>query len=177
MTSPEITRPGEERVQTGATVEGFHVSPVSHLWLGRLVEIDSSWNPKSWSVRLFERELSSLTSRVRGLFVESELIGYLIAHVVCDEGHIVSFGLAPEWRGKGGGAYLLKDFLRAARLEGVRAISLDVRVSNIRARALYERCGFTTAGIRNRYYSDNGEDAITMRLEGLLESGKSRGPR
>jgi len=177
MTPPESIRPGEESVQTGATVEGFHVSPVSHLWLGRLVEIDSSWNPRSWSVRLFERELSSVTSRVRGLFLGSELIGYLIAHVVCDEGHIVSFGLAPEWRGKGGGAYLLKDFLRAAGVEGVRAVSLDVRVSNLRARALYERHGFITAGIRKRYYSDNGEDAITMRLEGVPVPGKSSGPR
>lgn len=170
MGLPGIQRPGEGILQTGVTAERFQVAPVSHFWLTRLVEIDSTWNPKSWSVQLFERELSSRTSRVRGLFVDSHLIGYLIAHVVCDEGHIVSLGVSPEWRGRGGGAYLLNDFLRSARIEGVRGVSLDVRISNMRARALYERCGFVAAGIRKRYYSDNGEDALTMRRDEFAET-------
>lgn len=144
---------------------GFSVSGLSHQWLGRLVEIDSSWNPKSWSVQLFEYELSNRCSAVRGLFFGEDLVGYLIAHVVFDEAHIVSFGLAPEWRGMGGGRALLKDFLRSASIEGVKVITLDVRVSNLGARALYESAGFKVVGVRKRYYSDNGEDALTMRLE------------
>jgi ribosomal-protein-alanine N-acetyltransferase len=164
MTTPDSKRPGQSEKQTGATM-GFHVAPVSHLWLGRLVEIDANWNPKSWSVQLFERELSNQSSRVRGLFHDDLLVGYLIAHVVCDEAHIVSLGLAPEWRGKGGGRVLLGDFLRMARLEGVVAVSLDVRASNEGAQKLYASLGFTVAGVRKRYYSDNGEDALTMRVE------------
>ncbi len=146
-------------------MDSFQVAPVSHLWLGRLVEIDSNWNPRSWSVQLFERELSNQSSRVRGLFVKDLLIGYLIAHVVCDEAHIVSFGIAPEWREKGGGKFLLADFLRMAPLEGVFVVSLDVRAGNQRAQNLYVRYGFSVAGVRRHYYSDNGEDALTMRVE------------
>ena len=165
MSIPGSDKPGPGERETGARQERFQVAPVSFVWLERLVEIDSTWNPKSWSSKLFERELSEPLARVRGLFVGEELVGYLIAHVVLDEAHIVSFGLAPEWRGKGGGRFLLADFLRYCRLQGVNVITLEVRVSNIAARVLYELSGFKTVGLRRQYYSDNSEDAITMRYE------------
>jgi ribosomal-protein-alanine N-acetyltransferase len=164
MATPESKVPGDANGKAGVNM-GFHVASVSHLWLGRLVEIDSNWNPRSWSVQLFEKELSSRSSRVRGLFAGEELVGYLIAHVVCDEAHIVSFGLAPDWRGKGGGRDLLFDFLRTCVVERVRVVTLDVRARNIPARKLYESCGFCVVGRRKNYYSDNGEDALTMRRE------------
>jgi ribosomal-protein-alanine N-acetyltransferase len=164
MATPEDTKPGESNGETGVDM-GFHVAPVSRLWLGRLVEIDANWNPRSWSVQLFEKELSSRASRVRGLFVGEDLVGYLIAHVVCDEAHIVSLGLTPELRGKGGGRFLLDDFLRICAAERVAVVTLDVRVSNIPARKLYEGRGFSVVGLRRNYYSDNGEDALTMRRE------------
>ena len=40
--------------------------------------------------------------------------------------------------------------------------TLEVRVSNTGAIALYERYGFRTVGTRRHYYSDNGEDALIM---------------
>jgi ribosomal-protein-alanine N-acetyltransferase len=164
MATPAHKLPGDADVETGADM-GFHVASVSHFWLGRLVEIDAHWNPKSWSVQLFERELSSRSSVVRGLFSGNDLVGYLIAHVVCNEAHIVSFGLAPKWRGIGGGRFLLREFLRSSRLEGITVVTLDVRVTNLRARKLYEESGFEVVGIRRNYYSDNSEDALTMRLD------------
>ena len=163
MADRDSLSPGHS-VETGVDMV-FHVSPVSHLWLGRLVEIDANWNPRSWSVQLFEKELSSRTGRVRGLFAGEDLVGYLIAHVVCDEAHIVSLGLAPEWRHKGGGRALVADFLRSCAVERVRTVTLDVRVSNLPARKLYESCGFFVVGLRRNYYSDNGEDALTMKRE------------
>ena len=39
-------------------------------------------------------------------------------------------------------------------------ITLEVRVSNHTAQALYKKYGLENAGVRKRYYSDNGEDAI-----------------
>jgi ribosomal-protein-alanine N-acetyltransferase len=164
MSNPDSAKPGQDNVKTGVDMD-FHVAPVSHLWLGRLVEIDANWNPKSWSVQIFEKELSSRSSRVRGLFAGHGLVGYLIAHVVCDEAHIVSLGIAPEWRGSGGGSVLMADFLRVCGVERVVSVTLDVRVSNLAARKLYESCGFSVVGLRRNYYSDNGEDALTMKRE------------
>ena len=147
----------------------IQASSLSQIWLDRLVQIDSSWNPKAWSIKLFEGELGNPTSRVRGVFSGECLEGYLIAHVVLDSAHIVSFGLAPQSRRKGLGSYLLKDFLRLADIENIRVVTLDVRVSNTAARALYSKFGFVDVGVRRKYYSDNSEDAITMRRQVIPE--------
>ena len=141
----------------------IQVASISSIWLPRLVDIDSSWNPRAWSLKLFERELINPAARVKGIFVAEELVGYLIAHVVCDEAHIVSLGVDPHWRNRGLGRMLLDDFLRAALVENVTAVTLEVRASNLTAQKLYHSAGFTVAGIRRRYYSDNSEDGLTMR--------------
>jgi ribosomal-protein-alanine N-acetyltransferase len=162
---PDATAGGPKSDETGAPPIKFQVAPVSSFWVDRLVQIDSTWNPRSWSHKLFEREFYNPVSRLRGVFQGELLVGYLIAHVVMDEAHIVSFGLHPEWRRCGAGTYLLSDYLRLSRLEGVRVVTLDVRQSNLPAQALYRKLGFAPAGVRRHYYSDNGEDAITMRCE------------
>jgi ribosomal-protein-alanine N-acetyltransferase len=163
MQNPEAKLPGTEDKRAGAETEAIQLAPVSHIWIERLVEIDSSWNPRHWSLQLFERELVNPAARMRGIFVDDLLVGYLIAHVVLDEAHIVSFGLDPEWRGRGLGKSLLKDFLRIASLEHITSVTLEVRASNLVAQSLYQGAGFVVCGIRRHYYSDNSEDAVTMR--------------
>jgi len=165
MALPDATARGSRSDKAGEPPLKFQVAPVLSFWVDRLVEIDSTWNPRSWSQKLFEREFDNPVSRVRGVFCDEVLIGYLIAHVVMDEAHIVSLGLDPDWRRCGAGTLLLTDYLRLSRLEGVRVITLDVRKSNLPAQALYQKLGFMPAGLRRRYYSDNGEDAITMRCK------------
>jgi ribosomal-protein-alanine N-acetyltransferase len=165
MALPDATARGPKSDETGAPSCKFQVAPVSSFWVDRLEEIDSTWNPRSWSRKLFEREFSNPVSRVRGVFDDELLVGYLIAHVVMDEAHIVSLGLHPDWRRCGAGTYLLTDYLRMSRLEGVRVVTLDVRQGNLPAQGLYQKLGFLPAGVRRHYYSDNGEDAITMRCE------------
>jgi ribosomal-protein-alanine N-acetyltransferase len=151
--------------ETGGHLGDVQVAPVSHFWIDTLVAIDASWNPKSWSERLFAQELNNPAARVRGVFVGDALVGYLIAHVVLDEAHIVSLGVAPISRGLGLGRVLIDDFIRTAAIENVKVVTLQVRVSNEVAERLYRKVGFQLAGMRKHYYSDNGEDALTMRLE------------
>lgn len=156
-------------MKTGAHRGSVQVAPVSHEWLTRLVEIDSTWNPKSWSERLFLQELHNPASRLRGVFVNEVLVGYLIAHIVFDEAHIVALGVDPQHRGCGLGRRLVDDLIRIAHLEGVTVVTLQVRASNNIAQRLYRHVGFRIAGVRKHYYSDNGEDAITMRHETSLK--------
>jgi ribosomal-protein-alanine N-acetyltransferase len=165
MHNPDTILPGESISTTGVHQVSYQVAPVSYVWLPRLVEIDSSWNPRHWSKQLFEEELSNPISRVRGIFRGEELIGYVIAHVVCNEAHIVSFGVAPKRRGKGAGEHLLRDLLRTLGLEGVKLVTLEVRLSNSVAQTLYTKLGFDIVAVRKRFYASNNEDAIMMRLE------------
>jgi ribosomal-protein-alanine N-acetyltransferase len=160
-----VSEPEDEVMQTRTLKGNVQVGPVSSIWLSRLVEIDASWNPKSWSERLFAQELNNPAARVRGVFVAEELVGYSITHVVMDEAHLVSLGVAPEHRGLGLGQMLVRDLRRIAHVENIRVITLQVRVSNQIAQRLYRAFGFQVAGVRKHYYSDNGEDGITMRYE------------
>ena len=156
---------GAPTSETGVHLNDIQVAPVSFMWLDALVEIDATWNPTSWSERLFNVELANPASRVRGIFYRDQLIGYVIAHVVLDEAHIVSLGIRPEFRGQGMGRALLNDLLRVCQLERIQNVTLQVRVSNQAALKLYQRAGFRMVGVRKHYYSDNLEDALTMHLE------------
>jgi ribosomal-protein-alanine N-acetyltransferase len=173
MELPESKRAGAPENETGVHSELTQVAPVSLLWLSRLVEIDSQWNPKHWSERLFEGELNNPAARVRGIFVNELLVGYLIAHFVMDEAHIVSFGIDAQYRRRGFARSLLDDLLRVSRIENIRVLTLQVRVSNEAAQRLYRSAGFRSVGIRKHYYSDNSEDAITMRLDLVRMRGET----
>ena len=82
-----------------------------------------------------------------------------------DEGHIITFAVHPDWRRQHIGERLLLAFLDLAAERGAHEATLEVRLSNLPARRLYEKFGFRPVGLRPRYYSDNGEDALIMTTE------------
>ena len=86
---------------------------------------------------------------------------------VLDELHINNLAVAPEYRrAKAGTALLTRVLEDGARLGAVRA-TLEVRHSNQPAQRLYERFGFTVAGVRRGYYSNPAEDALVLWKERL----------
>jgi ribosomal-protein-alanine N-acetyltransferase len=78
------------------------------------------------------------------------------------EGHIVTIAVHPDYRRQGLGELLLVAALEAAMDAGQQEVTLEYRISNDGARALYEKYGFNKVGVRARYYSDNHEDAVLM---------------
>jgi ribosomal-protein-alanine N-acetyltransferase len=93
-----------------------------------------------------------------------QLIGYAGIWVVVGEGHLTNVAVHPDWRDQGVATMLLAELLKAARQKGAERFTLEVRPSNARAVALYEKFGFHTVGYRKGYYGDNGEDAAIMWL-------------
>jgi ribosomal-protein-alanine N-acetyltransferase len=89
--------------------------------------------------------------------------------LMVDEGHIITFAVHPAWRRQHIGGRLLLAFLDLATDRGAHEATLEVRLSNLPARRLYERFGFRPVGLRPRYYSDNGEDALIMTTDPLAE--------
>lgn len=90
------------------------------------------------------------------------IIGFAGMWVLFDEAHITTIGVLPQYRGKGLGELLLVEMFEEAIRRGAEWLTLEVRVSNEAAQALYRKYGFTRQGLRRRYYSDNGEDAYIM---------------
>jgi ribosomal-protein-alanine N-acetyltransferase len=85
--------------------------------------------------------------------------------IIIDEAHIGTIAVHPDFRQCGIGSQFLASILLAAKAEGAIKAFLEVRSSNVAARALYRKFGFFEDGVRRHYYSDNGEDAIMMTLE------------
>ena len=96
---------------------------------------------------------------------EYYILGYLGMWYMVDEAHITSIAVNEKWRGKGIGELLLVGCIQMAMRRQSRLVSLEVRVSNKIAKALYEKYKFQEVGIKRRYYSDNNEDAFIMNLE------------
>ncbi|MBW7884560.1 MAG: ribosomal protein S18-alanine N-acetyltransferase [Caldilineaceae bacterium] len=94
-----------------------------------------------------------------------------------DEAHIVTIATHPDYRRQGLAELLLRYMIRRVEAAGVTDITLEVRVSNSAARQLYEKMGFVKVGLRKRYYSNNGEDALllTLFLPGDAEEGVADG--
>jgi ribosomal-protein-alanine N-acetyltransferase len=89
--------------------------------------------------------------------------------LMVDEAHITTFAVHPAWRRQGIGERLLLAFLDIAVDRGAHEATLEVRLSNLPARRLYEKYGFRPVGLRPNYYSDDREDALIMTTEPLTE--------
>lgn len=144
-------------------IQGVEFGPLHEESAPEIASIDAEWNPLPWGAELFRSECNNQVSSRHGAYFEGNLIGYLFSHVVLDSAHIVSFGIHRLWRRRRIGEGLLIHSLRNMQRQGVQSVTLEVRATNVAARALYEKMGFCAVGIRRKYYSDNNEDAVTMR--------------
>ena len=90
------------------------------------------------------------------------IVGYGGLAAAGDAGDVQTIAVARQHWGTGLGALILTELLRAATAFECVEVLLECRVDNIRAQKLYERFGFSSAGVRPRYYQDNGEDAVIM---------------
>ena len=93
------------------------------------------------------------------------VLGYAVAWFVVGEGEVANIAVRPECRGRGVGASLLDDVLRAARDHAVATVFLEVRESNVSARSLYASRGFHPVGRRRNYYRLPTEDALLLRWD------------
>jgi len=89
------------------------------------------------------------------------ILGYCGYWIMGDECHIVNIATHPDWQGRGLGRRMMVEMLAQLRPKGVTEVTLEVRVGNVPAIALYTKFGFTEVGRRRRYYAD-GEDALLL---------------
>ena len=95
------------------------------------------------------------------LELEDKVIGYLVGQIIFEMSDLYYVAVNPDYRGNGYGQLLVDKFIEDACKNEGDIMSLEVRMSNQSAIRLYEKCGFTSVGKRERYYAD-GEDALLM---------------
>jgi ribosomal-protein-alanine N-acetyltransferase len=121
-----------------------------------------------WPDDAYRNELA--TNRLASYVVaraDDAVVGFAGLWVMVDEAHVTTFAVDPRWRRRGIGERMLLALLDISVARHAREATLEVRLSNMPARRLYEKYGFRPVGIRPRYYSDNGEDALIMTTDAL----------
>lgn len=125
------------------------------------LKIEHQSFPTPWSSAMFVLELSKAASIALVAQEDDILIGYLIASRYAQVWHVMNVSVDPANRRGGVGSAMLAELFRLT--EGERThYTLEVRVTNAAAIAMYEKSGFRSAGVRPGYYADNKEDALIM---------------
>ena len=154
--------------------------------LPQVIAIERRVFPTPWSLAMFVLELSKQSGICLAAMLPAErehgrrLIGYLICSRYETVWHVMNIAVDAEHQGRGVASALLADLYERVDDETAR-YTLEVRRSNQPAIRLYEREGFRAAGLRRRYYQDNGEDALVMwrtpaTLAGHLDDVPNPGP-
>ena len=128
-----------------------------------VLEIERRSFSTPWPREAFQQELTS--NRLARYAVArrgSDVVGFAGVWLMVDEAHITTFAVHPDVRRQGVGRRLMQALLVAAESMGAARLTLEVRVSNVAAQELYRGHGFDVAGRRERYYTDDGEDALIM---------------
>ena len=153
------------------TIEPMRVGDLTAVHVIEQASFDAPWPPDAYRNELETNRLAHYLVVRAG----REVIGYAGVWLMVDEAHVTTFAVAPAWRRRRVGERLLLALLDLSMARGAREATLEVRLSNLAARRLYEKYGFRPVGIRPRYYSDDHEDALIMTtepLEGPSMSGR-----
>jgi ribosomal-protein-alanine N-acetyltransferase len=134
--------------------------PMHHDDITSALAIEASTYPTPWSAGIFRDELGAPGRNYVVAEIGGELVGYAGLLLIGDEGHITSVTVHPQHRSKGIGTILMLSLAESAIEAGARSLTLEVRVSNRSAQALYQRFGMAPVGVRKAYYRD--EDALIM---------------
>ncbi len=135
--------------------------------LDGVMPIEKASFPTPWPRIFFEEEIDRAFSDVRVAVSPEggEVLGYSVCWIVVDESHLLNIAVRPDVRASGVGSALLRDCIQRGAMAGAVLIHLEVRAGNRAALRMYEKEGFVFQGMRRRYYTDTGEDAILLSRE------------
>lgn len=126
---------------------------------------------EAWTVEGFRSELTSshaipLVARRAG-----EVVGFLCAAVVYDEGTINLIAARRDCRGQGIASAMLDELFAQGRERGAAFFTLEVRESNQTAIRFYQKHGFEPVGRRRNFYTQPCEDALLYTVRFPAEGG------
>src|SRR5919198_4354707 len=156
--SSEIADPGGAE----PAGEALEIRRLTYGDLPAVLAIERRSFPTPWSLAMFVLELSKPSGICLAASGPEGLVGYLVCSRYADVWHLMNVAIAPERRRMGIATTLLRRLFDEVGADA--RYTLEVRMSNTEAIAMYRRFGFKPAGRRRRYYHDTGEDALIMWL-------------
>jgi [ribosomal protein S18]-alanine N-acetyltransferase len=150
-------------------IPGLTIREAGLMDIKAVFAIEKESFPTPWSRWTFLAELSQPVGRFLVIGPSPpepwQVWGYVVFWIVVDEMHLLNLAVHPDRRRRGLGRLLLEEALSRSRAQGATVAWLEVRPSNLAARALYASFGFKEEGRRPKYYEDTNEDAILLALD------------
>lgn len=141
----------------------IEIMPMTKEHIDEVAQLESICFYTAWSKEDFIKEITE--NKLANYFVaiqNNRAIAYCGMWHIVDEGHITNIAVLPEYRRLGVATQLVQKLVNTAIDKKIVGLTLEVRIGNLSAQKLYTKFGFKPEGIRKRYYSDTGEDAIIM---------------
>jgi [ribosomal protein S18]-alanine N-acetyltransferase len=152
-----------QKERTSDPAQLLRIRRLAYSDLPAVISIERRSFTTPWSLAMFVLELSKPSGICLAADAGDDLVGYLVCSRYDRVWHLMNVAVDPEHRRGGIATRLISELFDEAGDE--LPFTLEVRMSNREAIAMYERFGFRSAGFRRRYYHDNGEDALIMWLE------------
>ena len=136
---------------------------VAHV--AQVAELEKLCFSDPWSEKSVASELENKLSFWLVAMDGDTVAGYIGSQTVIDETDMMNVAVHPDYRRQGVAAALVNALVAALKAHQSRCLTLEVRVSNAPAIALYEKMGFAQVGLRKNYYRNPKEDALILRKE------------
>lgn len=140
----------------------FTIKKLTYEDVSSVASIESECFSTPWSEEGIKSEISNPSAEFFVLEENDTACAYMGMYIILDECYIANVAVKKDFRRKGYGLALVENAISVAREKDCSFISLEVRVSNHKAIALYSKCGFESLGVRKNFYSSPVENALIM---------------
>src|SRR4051812_35181013 len=118
--------------------------------LKEVIAIENQVYQDPWTLELFASSLAAESTKTLGGFLGEKLAAYAVFQVILDEGHLLNLAIAPAEQRQGRGREFLEEIFTQMKRSGAKICYLEVRPSNLAARALYEKFSFRPLSVREK---------------------------
>lgn len=143
----------------------YQIVPMAARHVAPIAALEQQCFSDPWSEAAIAPELENPLSLWLVAEQGDTVLGYIGSQSVPPEADMMNLAVAPEARRQGIAEALVHALEAALREKGTESLTLEVRVSNLPARTLYEKLGFEPVGLRKNYYFHPKEDACILRKD------------
>lgn len=157
----ELTEDGSEKtLMTDLRIREMQLSD-----LDRVCELEKACFSDPWPRQSFARDVAeNAISHPFVVLSGNEIVGYAVYRCIDRETEITNFAIAPDFRRRHVGSFLLGCIVSDILRKGIEDVHLELRGANDAARNLYLKHGFKEVGVRKDYYVKQKDDAVLMTL-------------
>ena len=153
-----------------AKLTEIHIEKMTVDDIPQVIEIEAeAYGEHHWSKSAFYDEMNNnLAKYYVAKTQDNEIVGYAGTWHIIDEGHITTIAVKKSHLRQHIGEAIINAIIEDCYKNEIKYLTLEVRVSNEAAIALYTKYGFNSLGTGKGYYQDNNEDALIMWTENIF---------